>query len=49
MSSRLCMSERQKEIKADYERKERAEVQVAAKKRKMLAKHVRPPFSTILD
>ena len=43
------MSERQKEIKTEYERKERADVQVAAKKRKMQAKHVRPPFSTVLD
>jgi len=41
VSSRLCMSERQKEIKVAYERKEQAEVQIAAKKRKIQAKHDR--------
>ena len=49
VSSRLCMSERQKEIKAAYERKEQAEVQIAAKKRKIQAKHVRPSFCTSVD
>ena len=38
--SRLSMSERQKEIKEDFERKEREEVQIAVKKRKMQAKQV---------
>ena len=40
IESRLSMSERQKEIKEEFEKKELEEVQVAVKKRRIQAKQV---------